>query len=646
MTLFAKKQGEVINVAFNFLSHLRMGETLLSAETTVGVVSGIDYNTDDLLAGAATIEGSMVTQRIDDGMAGVQYYLTCRATSSTGNVYVITKVVSVLSTTGLAQGATPDLTGTLPDGVVGAAYSAPLQISDGYAPYEAVELISNAPPWMSFQVVDDELICFGTPAEDVDTSYSFTPSILDSANQSASSPQAIDIIRVFIEGDAPDGEVNTPYSYTYTYGNGTPPYTFSIVAGSLPNGVTLNSATAEISGTPVTELTYTWTVRVTDANNVTDDVVDTARIKLPEFFILVGSSPNRIYRSVDNGASFPELIVPGGTPPALGNSSSGRICTIQPHLYVMTWNPVSGNKYKYSLLGNDLTFFSLGFDATPPFGVPTDVISIAPNGEHRFYSSPGMQYSTDGVNFQGRTILLLSPGPGETDIGVGPVVYDPDGRALARGNTNIQDEGDTLAISTDGGLSFEVYREPQLRASNSGVFIIHNGVNNYLMFCVCSTAAPGGVVQAKMAISSTGAEGSWTFVDIPWGNPADLTSFVIAALVNPNSGRIVVILSNKKVYYSDGNGGVGTWVLGPTLQGIGLGTGGPNANTAYTSNNIFIFRAGYYYYPISPVGGGRPQYRRISEDFSSGWVQVFEYPNVPDIGGMFITAFDPPSEEA
>jgi hypothetical protein len=53
---------------------------------------------------------------------------------------------------------------------------------------------------------------------------------------------------------------------------GTPPYSFSIVSGALPNGMSLDSS-GFLSGTPTVEGTFSFTVRVTDANSDTADRV-------------------------------------------------------------------------------------------------------------------------------------------------------------------------------------------------------------------------------------------------------------------------------------------------------------------------------------------------------------------------------------
>lgn len=64
----------------------------------------------------------------------------------------------------------------------------------------------------------------------------------------------------------PDGGIGTPYSETLaTTGLDSP--TFSVTSGSLPTGLSLNTSTGEISGTPIEDAgTFTFTVSATDAH--------------------------------------------------------------------------------------------------------------------------------------------------------------------------------------------------------------------------------------------------------------------------------------------------------------------------------------------------------------------------------------------
>jgi len=62
----------------------------------------------------------------------------------------------------------------------------------------------------------------------------------------------------------PQGEVNNHYDTFLQASGGSGTYTWSISTGSLPPGLTLNTMTAEISGTPTTPGLFSFTGQVTD----------------------------------------------------------------------------------------------------------------------------------------------------------------------------------------------------------------------------------------------------------------------------------------------------------------------------------------------------------------------------------------------
>lgn len=66
----------------------------------------------------------------------------------------------------------------------------------------------------------------------------------------------------------PSGVANAPYSHAFPATGGTPPYTFSIVTGALPTGVTLDTSSGIVSGTPTVIAVFNFGVRVTDANGL------------------------------------------------------------------------------------------------------------------------------------------------------------------------------------------------------------------------------------------------------------------------------------------------------------------------------------------------------------------------------------------
>jgi hypothetical protein len=68
-----------------------------------------------------------------------------------------------------------------------------------------------------------------------------------------------------LSGSAPDAIRNNLYSpFNYTISSGQPPYSVTLVAGSLPPGLSISSA-GQVTGTPTALGIYPFTLRVTDS---------------------------------------------------------------------------------------------------------------------------------------------------------------------------------------------------------------------------------------------------------------------------------------------------------------------------------------------------------------------------------------------
>jgi len=99
------------------------------------------------------------------------------------------------------------------------------------------------------------------------------------------------------------GWVGEVYSETLEATGGTTPYTWSVSADSLPAGLSLNPTTGEISGTPTTEGTADFTVKVTDSATPAQEATEGLSIRVnPEPFVEIKTT----YPAVEGiaGASF------------------------------------------------------------------------------------------------------------------------------------------------------------------------------------------------------------------------------------------------------------------------------------------------------------------------------------------------------
>jgi hypothetical protein len=68
----------------------------------------------------------------------------------------------------------------------------------------------------------------------------------------------------FICGGPPTGTVDTAYSHTFPASGGTAPYTFALLWGVFPPGLSLNAATGSVGGVPVVPGTFAVHLSVTD----------------------------------------------------------------------------------------------------------------------------------------------------------------------------------------------------------------------------------------------------------------------------------------------------------------------------------------------------------------------------------------------
>jgi hypothetical protein len=163
---------------------------------------------------------------------------------------------------------------TLPDGVVGVAYSGSLTATGGVKPYQFSA--SGLPPGLS--AATDGTIG-GTPT----TAGSFTvnANVTDAAQGTARQTYTIKIAPrplVISTASAPNGTVGTAYSASFAATGGTPPYTFS--ASGQPSALTM-SAAGTLSGTPNAPGNFTVTVTIKDADGTTATKQFPITISLP-----------------------------------------------------------------------------------------------------------------------------------------------------------------------------------------------------------------------------------------------------------------------------------------------------------------------------------------------------------------------------
>jgi putative Ig domain-containing protein len=110
--------------------------------------------------------------------------------------------------------------------------------------------------------------------------------------------------------------LNSSYSQTFTTANNQGNVTFALTSGSLPPGLSLNTSTGTISGTPAKAGTYTFEITATDDNGMVGTFVDdpsyTITVNGDAALIASVSAPDTGFGTPQNSSSTSLIIGSAG----------------------------------------------------------------------------------------------------------------------------------------------------------------------------------------------------------------------------------------------------------------------------------------------------------------------------------------------
>jgi hypothetical protein len=211
--------------------------------------------------------------------------------------------------------ATPPV---LPSATLGAPYSTTFQASGGLPPYQWTVTAGSLPGGLNFSGTGQ---IGGTATSS--GAFTFTAQVADANSNRATKQFTLAVASgiTVTSTSLPAGATQAPYSQTLTATGGTPPYAWSVTAGSLPNGLTLQVPTGALAGTPTVTGVFTFTVTVTDANSVTAQKQFTLSIGTGITFATPASLPSAVA-----GASYSfTMLASGGQPPYSWSITQGAL---------------------------------------------------------------------------------------------------------------------------------------------------------------------------------------------------------------------------------------------------------------------------------------------------------------------------------
>ncbi len=216
--------------------------TVVLREHEPGVGVGYHDTRIDISAAGAPVQEVAPDGTITySGVGGAPTAKTASASAS-GAVYTVSRLLGSSSTLALITGTNSNLTLNATTGVISAASAIAVGASQA-----AIVRETNGSIAVEYPVTIAGVSAGGTPTPTPGPTLS-------------------------ISGTPAAASVNSSDTYTPTISGGTPPYTLSLLSGTLPPGRAVNGSARTVTGTYTTAGTYSHVLRATDSVGATADL--------------------------------------------------------------------------------------------------------------------------------------------------------------------------------------------------------------------------------------------------------------------------------------------------------------------------------------------------------------------------------------
>ncbi|WP_254064026.1 putative Ig domain-containing protein [Granulicella sp. S190] len=199
-----------------------------------------------------------------------------------------------------------------------------------------------------------------------------------------------------ISGNPPSGTVGTAYTSTLIAAGGTAPLKWSVASGMLPAGLTFDTTSGVISGTPTAVGTSSFTVQITDSSDIPDTVtaaetiaVTTSNSGTSPLTVIAGNPPAG---TVGVGYTT-TLTASGGVTPYMWSVISGSLpagLALSPATGVISGTPTTQGTFTFTAQAQDAS----GTTASANF-------SIKINAAAATLTLTGLPGATVGVPYTG-----------------------------------------------------------------------------------------------------------------------------------------------------------------------------------------------------------------------------------------------------
>jgi hypothetical protein len=304
--------GGIVGTAYSVTLKANGGTESLTWSITSGTVAGLSLSSAGILSGTPTTAGSNTLSIIVTDSAG-------KTATTTLSLTIASKALSITTSSPLTSAS------------LETDYSLTFAASGGTSPY-IWSLASGVLP--EGMTLNGAGVLSGTP-EDLGT-FTVTVKVTDNGGLSALGVFSLTVnaLPLTINTATPmvSGRLGVSYSQAMEAAGGVSPYTWSLVSGTLPGGITL-STSGDVTGTPTTAGTFSFTAKVTDSLGSTvsktlslyiaPTAISIATTTLPD--CLVGNTYSQTLSASGGIPQYTWTITSGNLPDGLLLATSGVI---------------------------------------------------------------------------------------------------------------------------------------------------------------------------------------------------------------------------------------------------------------------------------------------------------------------------------
>jgi len=415
--------------------------------------------------------------------------LTVKATDSSNPALTVSGPISItISTAGTLSITSP------PPATVGVVYSGPIGITGGTGPYTCVLVSGTLPAGLTLT----GCTITGTPTTPGSTPI--TVKVTDSGNPTITTTGPITITvnpvpTLTLTGTAPNAIVNVPYTDALTAAGGITPYKYAVTTGTLPAGLSLNTTTGVISGTPTTVGASSFTVTVTDTESPTPQTATLALVLLVTYPVTPNDPELKgpyayLFQGYDDAVAgvlaYQTATVGSFTASGTGVISAGEL-DANHQTSTATGNTISSNKFlgTYTVGTDSRGFITLttlnanGTTATTAtyaisLKVPTGTATVSTQGSLIEYDSNQLAGTKGSGSLLAQTASAISTGltgsyafglQGDTTCPVSCTVGILGGPSASVGEFTANASGSTIAGTGDANISATTYPSSTLAGS-------------------------------------------------------------------------------------------------------------------------------------------------------------------------------------